>query len=107
MAKQKDEVKNQSANENNQTVKTKQQTEKAKKNQKTRKQNETPKRNLVKESVGEIKKVTWPSFKEVVKNTLIVLLIVFICTAALFLIDRVLSWLYQLMIDGTISNWWF
>lgn len=106
---------NQTANENdiknNSTSKAvanqKPEASREKKNKKTKKQNEKPKRNLVKESVAEIKKVTWPSFKEVVKNTLIVLLIVIICTAALFLIDRVLSWLYQLMIDGTISNWWF
>ena len=110
MAKQKNNVEvNQSANENNQTANKIKQNDsgKAKKNQKTRKQNEKPKRNLVKESVGEIKKITWPTFGEVVKNTLIVLAIVLICTAALFLIDRVLSWLYQLMIDGNVTNWWF
>ena len=80
---------------------------KEQKNKKAKKQNDAPKKNLAKESVAELKKVTWPSFKEVVKNTLIVLGIVVVCTVALFLIDRVLSWLYQLMISGTVSNWWF
>ena len=74
---------------------------------KTKKQNDSPKKNLAKESVAELKKVTWPTFGEVVKNTLIVLGIVIICTAVLFLIDRVLSWIYQLLIDGSVTNWWF
>ena len=77
------------------------------KNKKAKKRNDAPKKNIAKESVAELKRVTWPSFKEVVKNTLIVLGIVVACTAALFLIDRVLSWLYQLMISGTVTNWWF
>ena len=71
------------------------------------KQNDAPKKNLAKESISELKKVTWPTFGDVVKNTLVVLGIVLACTAALFLIDRVLSWLYQLLIDGSITNWWF
>lgn len=81
----------------------------ANKNQKAKKakQNDASKKNLAKESVSELKKVTWPTFGDVVKNTLVVLGIVLACTAALFLIDRVLSWLYQLIIDGTITNWWF
>lgn len=83
----------------------KEKTKKEQKNKKAKKQNDAPKKNLAKESVAELKKVTWPSFKEVVKNTLIVLGIVVICTLALFLIDRVLSWLYQLMIHGGIQTW--
>lgn len=77
------------------------------KNQKGKKakKQDAPKANIAKESVAELKRVTWPSFKEVVKNTLVVLGIVIACTAALFLIDRVLSWLYQLMISGTVTNW--
>lgn len=76
-----------------------------KNNKKAKKQNTEPKRNKVKETVAELKKVTWPTFGDVVKNTLIVLGIVVACTVALFAIDRVLSWLYQLMVDGTITNW--
>ena len=81
----------------------------ANKNQKAKKakQNDAPKKNLAKESISELKKVTWPTFGDVVKNTLVVLGIVLACTAALFLIDRVLSWLYQLLIKGYIQNWWF
>ena len=85
----------------------KQNGKKEQKNKKTKKQNVAPKINIAKVSVGELKKVTWPTFGEVVKNTLIVLGIVLVCTLALFLIDRVLSWLYQLLVSGTVTNWWF
>ena len=87
---------------NEQALETKKQN---KTNKKQRKQNNEPKRNRVKESVGELKKVTWPSFGQVVKNTLIVLGIVVAFTVVLFGIDRVLSWLYQLMVYGNVINW--
>ena len=88
-------------------VNNKQNNKKEQKGKKTKKQNDAPKKNIAKESVAELKKVTWPTFGEVVKNTLIVLGIVLVCTLALFLIDRVLSWLYQLLVSGTVTNWWF
>ena len=88
-------------------VNNKQNNTKEQKSKKTKKQNDAPKKNIAKESVAELKKVTWPTFGEVVKNTLIVLGIVLVCTLALFLIDRVLSWLYQLLVSGTVTNWWF
>lgn len=81
------------------------QPKKEQKNKKAKKQNTEPKRNKAKEAVAELKKVTWPTFGDVVKNTLIVLGIVVACTLALFAIDRVLSWLYQLMVYGNVINW--
>ncbi|MBO7508270.1 MAG: preprotein translocase subunit SecE [Clostridia bacterium] len=72
--------------------------EKKDKNQKAKAQKQpNPKQNKVKETVAELKKVTWPTFPKVVKNTLLVLVIVLISTAVLFGIDYVLSLLYKLL----------
>lgn len=51
-----------------------------------------------KETVSELKKVTWPSFGKVCKQTAIVLGVVLFFTVILFGIDRLLSWLYTLLI---------
>lgn len=79
--------------------------QKAKESKKAKKQNSEPKKNKTKETVAELKKVTWPTFGKVVKNTLIVLGIVIAFTVVLFCIDRILSWLFQLMVDGKVTNW--
>lgn len=79
--------------------------QKAKDSKKAKKQNSEPKKNKAKETVAELKKVTWPTFGKVVKNTLIVLGIVVGFTIVLFCIDRILSWLFQLMVDGKVTNW--
>ena len=73
--------------------------DKAKKEKKAKKQKKAkePKPNKVKETVAELKKVTWPTFPKVVKNTLLVLGIVLIFTVVLFGIDFGLSWLYRLL----------
>ena len=56
-----------------------------------------PKQNKVKETVAELKKVTWPTFPKVVKNTLLVLGIVVIFTVVLFAIDFGLGQLFKLL----------
>lgn len=75
--------------------------EKADKNEKPKKnkpaKQSNPKPNKVKETVAELKKVTWPTFPQVVKNTLLVLVIVLISTIVLFGIEYGLSWLYKLL----------
>ena len=48
----------------------------------------------IKESVSEIKKVNWPTFKKVVKQTGMVISVVAICTLVLFGFDRLLSLLF-------------
>lgn len=79
-------------------AKKEQKAEKGKKDQKNKKQaKKEPKPNRVKESVAELKKVTWPTFNQVVKNTLLVLGIVLIFTIVLFGIDYGLSWIYKLL----------
>lgn len=50
-----------------------------------------------KETTSELKKVSWPTFGEVVKKTGVVLAVVLIFAVVLFGIDRLLSWLFELL----------
>ena len=52
---------------------------------------------MIKESVSEIKKVNWPTFGKVVKQTGMVITVVLICTLILFGMDRLLSWIFSLL----------
>ncbi len=73
--------------------------EKSKPN-KPNKKNKTEKRTLgkkLKESMSELKKVSWPSFGTTVKQTGVVITVVAICTLVLFGIDRLFGWLYTLL----------
>ena len=47
----------------------------------------------LKDTGAELKKVTWPKFKEVVKQTGIVLVVVIVFAIVLFGFDRLCSWL--------------
>ncbi len=49
------------------------------------------------ETASELKKVTWPSFKNVVKDTSIVIAFVIVFAVILFGIDTFLSWIVGLM----------
>ena len=51
----------------------------------------------LKETGNELKKVSWPSFKEVVKQTSVVLAVVVVFGIALFGIDRLCGWLTSLL----------
>ncbi len=62
-----------------------------KKKDKVKKPNKIAK--ALKETGGELKKVTWPKFKEVVKQTGIVLVFVLVFAVVLFGFDRLCSWL--------------
>ena len=50
------------------------------------------------ETISELKKVTWPSFGKVVKQTAVVLGVVLFFTVVLFGIDRLFAWLFGLLI---------
>jgi len=50
----------------------------------------------MKESLSEIKKVSWPTFGKTVKQTGMVIGVVAICTLLLFGVDRLLGWLFTL-----------
>ena len=67
----------------------------AKKAQKEQK----PKRNRAKETVSELKKVTWPTFGTVLKNTGMVLAVVLIFGLVIFGIDSLLSWIIKLIMN--------
>lgn len=47
----------------------------------------------LKETGNELKKVSWPGFKEVVKQTSVVLVVVVVFGLVLFGFDRLCSWL--------------
>ena len=51
----------------------------------------------VKETGSELKKVSWPNFSTVVKKTGVVIAVVIIFTAVIFGIDRLLSFLFDLL----------
>lgn len=55
-----------------------------------------------KEIGSELKKVSWPSFSKVVKNTGVVLVVVLIFTLVLLGIDRLLYWLFDLLTSGLV-----
>ncbi len=56
-----------------------------------------------KETFAELKRVTWPSFKETMKKTGLVIAVVLFFGVALFAIERLLSWLYTLLTSGILN----
>ena len=58
------------------------------------------KRGRVKGTIDELKKVSWPSFGQVVKQTGIVLAVVVVFLVVLMGFDALLGWLYQLLVEG-------
>lgn len=48
-------------------------------------------KKFFKDTKGEIKKIVWPDAKTVLKSTLVVLVAVAVCAAAIFVIDQLLS----------------
>lgn len=68
--------------------------------QKTKKAkaNAQPKRSRVKETVGELKKVAWPSFGKTMKQTGMVISVVLVFTLVVLGIDSLLSLLFGLLI---------
>lgn len=74
--------------------------DKSAKNIKTSKKPKKEKRSLgkkIKESMSELKKVSWPSFGKTVKQTGMVISVVLICTLVLFGIESLLGWLFGLL----------
>lgn len=65
----------------------------AKNKKENKKANKQPKRSKTKETVSELKKVSWPSFKTVLKNTGMVLAVVLIFGLVIFGIDSLIIWL--------------
>ena len=81
---------------NNKVVEVKAKDVNKKKKDKVKKPNKIAK--SLKETGNELKKVSWPSFKEVVKQTCVVLAVVVVFGVVLFGFDRLCSWLAGLLI---------
>ena len=69
-------------------------------NKKKQKKEKKPSKfkKALKDTGNELKKVTWPKFGQVVKQTGIVLVVVFIVSLVLFGFDRLCSLLYELLL---------
>ena len=77
------------------TTKTDNKNKKAK--TKAKAKNDKPKRNRTKEVVSELKKVNWPSFGKVCKQTGAVLVVVAVFMLAVFGIDSLVAWILSLI----------
>ena len=64
---------------------------------KTKAKNDKPKRNRTKEIVSELKKVNWPSFGKVCKQTGAVLAVVVVFMLAVLGIDTLVAWILNLI----------
>lgn len=67
------------------------------KNKKVKNASSQPKRSRVKETMGELKKVSWPSFGKTMKQTGMVISVVLIFTLVVLGIDSLLGWLLKLI----------
>ena len=56
-------------------------------------------RNYAKETVSELKKVSWPSFKKACKQTGTVLAVVAVFMLVVLGIDSLLSWIISLIVN--------
>ncbi len=77
-------------------VKAKDATKDKKKKEKVKKPNKVAK--ALKNTGNELKKVTWPGFKQVVKQTGIVLAFVLVFAVVIFGFERLCAWLTGLLI---------
>lgn len=59
---------------------------------------------FIKEIKSELKKVTWPTKKQVINNTLIVIALVVLVGLFIFVLDTVFSFFTNNMIKGTLGE---
>ena len=71
----------------------------AKQKKASKQKNDKPKRNYAKETVSELKKVSWPSFKKACKQTGTVLAVVAVFMLVVLGIDSLLSWIISLIVN--------
>ncbi len=98
----KDNLTNENSKQNAKLEKSKKEKDKAKKD-KAKKPREH-KVSKAKETVSELKKVSWPSFGKVVKQTLVVLGMVIFFTVVLFAIDQLLGLGYNQIVELLKNN---
>ena len=70
----------------------------AQKQTKKKKVDNKPKRNRAKETMSELKKVSWPTFKQALKQTGTVLVVVAIFMCVVLGIDLLLNWIIDLIV---------
>ena len=73
------------------------------KNNKQKQKNTAPKRSLgkiAKETISELKKVSWPTFPKVVKQTGVVIVVVLTFAVVLLGFDTLFSFLYNLLVKA-------
>jgi len=68
---------------------------------KNKKQSKNKKPSIFKSAFSELKKVTWPSFGRVVKETIVVLSVTFVFLVVIFGLDQLLSLLYNFLTKST------
>ena len=73
---------------------------KDKKNNKSKKEKKSLKKKAA-EIISELKKVSKPTFGQVVKNTSVVIIVVAICTLLLFGMDKLFSLIYDLLLPNS------
>ena len=71
--------------------------QKNKKKQKKVNANKEPRRSKTKETVSELKKVSWPTFGKTMKQTGMVISVVVVFMLVILGIDSLLSWLLKLI----------
>ena len=78
---------------------------KKEKNKKKTKAEKKPSKvgKMIKETGSELKKVTWPTFKETVKRTGVVLAVVIFFGVVLLAFDYILSVLYKILTNATVQ----
>ena len=88
------EVKQKKKDKNSAEISTKVDKKKAKTK---KKKNDKPRRNYGKEVISELKKVNWPSFGKVCKQTGAVLVVVGVFMLAVLGIDSLVAWILSLI----------
>ncbi|MBQ7579153.1 MAG: preprotein translocase subunit SecE [Clostridia bacterium] len=83
--------------EKKQNAKVKETKEDKKEKKAKAKKEKAPKRSRIKETFGELKKVTWPTFGKTMAQTGMVIAVVAIFGVLVFGIDALLSWLFGLI----------
>ncbi len=61
--------------------------------------NEKPKRHRIKETISELKKVSWPSFGKACKQTGAVLVVVLVFMLVILGVDSLISWIINLIVN--------
>lgn len=74
-------------------------TSKQSKTSKKKAKPEKQKRSRMKETISELKKVSWPSFKQACKQTGTVLVVVAVFMLVILGIDSLLSWIISLIMN--------